>query len=420
MVDHASDTLDADIQVSPGPLVTFGALIPEGQVRTRPERIIAIAGLPTGQTYDPDEIDDAATRLRRTGAFQSVAVTEAETLGPDDTLPVTALVEEAKKRRLGFGVELSSVDGVTVSGYWLHRNLLRGAERLQLEFEVAQIASGDAGEDYTLELEFGRPATFRRDIDFYATATIEQLNEPTYTTQTGEIEAGFSRTLSDELTVQLGLGYRFSRVTDSGGVDIYRLVTLPIEATYDSRDNALDATTGLYSDVTLTPFLGMGDAENGGRLTFDTRYYKGLGESKRLVLAGRLQGGSIMGASSDGVPDDYLFFTGGGGTVRGQEYQSLGVPVNGEQTGGRSYLGIQAEARFSVTEKIGAVAFYDWATVGAGSLPGSAGESHAGAGIGLRYDTPVGPIRLDLAAPVSGGSGTIEDAQIYIGIGQAF
>ena len=417
VVDHAAGTLSADIAMDPGPLVTFGALIPKGQVRVRPERIVEIAGLPTGARFDPDRIDRAATRLRRTGAFRSVALTEADSLGPGATLPVTALVDEARPRRIGFGAEISSVDGLTLSGFWLHRNLLSGAERLRIDGDVAQIGAAGGGEDYRLGLEFGRPATPGPDTDLYAKATLEQLNEPSYATQTGALEAGLSRIVTPHVTLRAGLGLRFSRITDAAGTEIFRLATLPLQLTHDRRDDRLNPGGGLFADLELTPFVGLSGTDSGLRLRFDGRLYRGLGG--RLVLAGRLQAGAVIGAAASRVPDDLLFLSGGGGTVRGQPYQSLGVTSGGVQKGGRSFLGLQAEARIGVTDRLGAVAFYDWGTVGAGSLPGSTGEAHAGAGLGLRYDTPVGPVRLDVAVPV-GGRGRAGEVKLYIGIGQAF
>jgi translocation and assembly module TamA len=420
VVDHAIDRLAADIRIAPGPVVTFGNLVPRGYSRVRPERIVAIAGLPTGDTYSEAAIERAATRLRRTGTFRAVALTEGDSLGPGNTLDVEALVDEALPRRIGFGAEISSVDGLTLSGFWLHRNLLGGAERLRLEGEAAQLGSSGSGEDFSFSARFDRPATFHPDTDFYALANIEQLNEPSFTSQTGEIEAGFGHIFTPSVSAQAGLAYRYSRVTDAGGTDTYHLLALPIEGTVDRREDPLNPTGGYFANVELMPFLGLaGRAESGGRLTFDARYYQGLGAEDRVVLAGRLQGGAIVGASSDGVPDDYLFFSGGGGTVRGHEYQSLGVPVGGVQTGGRSFLGIQAEARVGVTRKLGLVAFADWGTVSADSVPGGAGQSHAGAGLGVRYNTPIGPVRLDLATPVSGPTKG-QDVKIYIGIGQAF
>ncbi|MCE8438666.1 BamA/TamA family outer membrane protein, partial [Rhodovulum sulfidophilum] len=113
-----------------------------------------------------------------------------------------------------------------------------------------------------------------------------------------------------------------------------------------------------------------------------------------------------------------LFFSGGGGTVRGQPYQSLAVDLpNGDRIGGRSFIGLSGEARVGVTRAIQMVAFYDAGFVGPDSWV-SDGDWQSGAGLGLRYDTGIGPIRFDVAAPVDGDTG--DGVQFYIGIGQAF
>ena len=133
-----------------------------------------------------------------------------------------------------------------------------------------------------------------------------------------------------------------------------------------------------------------------------------------------MQFGAILGSDIAATPRDYLFYSGGGGTVRGHPYQSLGVSVlNGGtvRSGGTSFLGLSGEARVGITQKIGLVGFYDAGFIGAGDLF-TDGEWHAGAGLGLRYDTGIGPIRFDVAMPVSGDTG--DGVQIYVGIGQSF
>ena len=119
------------------------------------------------------------------------------------------------------------------------------------------------------------------------------------------------------------------------------------------------------------------------------------------------------------MPPDWLFFSGGAGTVRGQSFQSLGALQGGVETGGRSFAGASLELRQDLFGAFGAVAFADIGYVGADALWQDAGDWHAGAGLGLRYDTPVGPIRLDLATPVA-GTGASGDLHLYIVIGQAF
>jgi len=188
----------------------------------------------------------------------------------------------------------------------------------------------------------------------------------------------------------------------------------------DRRDNAFDATEGYYLNLNVSPFLGLSDTGSGVRATVDGRVYRSFGESERLTLAARGQVGTVVGASADEVPASYLFYSGGGGTVRGQNFQSLGVDLpGGDEAGGASFVGGQFEARVNVSNTIGLVGFYDVGFVGPDDEPFTGGEFHAGAGIGLRYKTGIGPIRFDIGTPASGGE-TGDAIEIYIGIGQAF
>jgi translocation and assembly module TamA len=136
-------------------------------------------------------------------------------------------------------------------------------------------------------------------------------------------------------------------------------------------------------------------------------------------VAARIQIGSILGGNLDQITPEYLFYSGGAGTVRGQPYQSLGVPVGADTAGGRSLLVASAEIRGRVTEKISLVGFFDAGAVDSNAIVTGDSEYHSGAGLGIRYDlTGFGPLRFDLAYPVSGS--TSEGLQFYIGIGQAF
>ena len=152
----------------------------------------------------------------------------------------------------------------------------------------------------------------------------------------------------------------------------------------------------------------------------DARGYRTFGEARTTTAALRLQFGSIVGPELLGSPPIDRFYSGGGGTVRGQGYQSLAIDLGGgDRSGGASFAGLSAEARVALTEAISVVGFYDWGYIGANSFPDGTGGSHSGAGIGLRYDTGIGPIRLDIATPVSGGADSSK-FYIYVGIGQAF
>ena len=175
---------------------------------------------------------------------------------------------------------------------------------------------------------------------------------------------------------------------------------------------------GYYVTATATPFVGLQDTESGLKFDLDARAYLGFGDGASLIEI-EIHLASVAGPEIEQAPPDYLYSSGGGGTVRGQPYQSLNVDLgNGDEIGGRSFLGVSAEYRRDLTDALGLVAFYDTGYIGAESFFDGSGEWHSGAGLGLRYQTGIGPIRFDVAAPTGGETG--EGVQFYIGIGQAF
>ena len=423
VADHAARQLDADVSLEPGPRLRFGRLEITGEQRMREQRIRKIAGLPEGETFSESELRRAETRLRRTGIFSSVALSGDEQVTAPDLLGITATVVEQKPRRYSFGVEVASLDGVSLTGSWIHRNLLGGGERLGIGAEVTNIGSGESGIDYALDVTLDRPATLTPDTTAGLVFGFEHLDEIDYSLDSVSFGLQFSHIFSDDLTGRVGLTYDYQDGRDPGGGFTFRNLSLPIGLTWDKRDNPNDAARGFYLDATAKPFLGFGTTGSGLRATVDGRVYRSLGEPGRFVVAGRAQAGAVFGSALLETPRDDLFFSGGGGTVRGQPYRSLGIPILRGfgpqfQIGGKYFLGASVELRAKVSDKIGVVGFVDWGSVGLDSFTGGLGDSHAGAGLGLRYDTGFGPIRLDVAAPISGTTG--DGVQIYVGLGQSF
>lgn len=413
--EHANQRINARLAVAPGPRLRFGDVAITGNEDVSARRIRTIAGLQPGPVFDPEEVDRAAARLRRTGSFASVTISEGTAPPGSDGLPLAIDVVEATPRRFGFGAEIGTIEGLGLSGFWLHRNLLGGAERFRIDGEISGLGGETGGVDYSTGIRYERPATPRADVDLFAELQFEVLDEPDFSSDTVEFTLGFTRYATDDLTVEAGIGYLFSQTTDAFGDETFRLLTLPLAAEYDKRDNTLNPTEGFYIDLSLTPFAGLSGSPSGGQLELDTRGY--YSPNERFTFATRVQLGSLFGPSLEDSPPFYRFFSGGGGTVRGQDFQSLGVEVSGETLGGRSFLGLSGEVRTNVTEAIQVVGFADWGYIGAEAFPDFTGDGHAGVGLGLRYNTGIGPIRLDLATPVGGDGNGIA---ILVGIGQAF
>ncbi|MCU0829122.1 MAG: autotransporter assembly complex protein TamA [Tabrizicola sp.] len=423
IADHARAVLDASVGIDPGPRLRFGPLTVTGEQRMREQRIRKIAGLPVGETFSEAELRRVETRLRRTGIFSSVTLVEDEAITAPDLLGITAEVAEQKPRRYSLGAEIASLDGLSLTGSWLHRNLLGGGERLEVAGSITNIGSGESGVDYSLGVTLDRPATLTPDTTAGLVLRYEHLDEIDYSADTVEFGVAFSHVFSDSLTARAGLTYSYQNGSDPGGDFRFRNLSLPLGLTWDKRDIATNPTRGFYLDATLKPFLGFGTTGSGVRATVDGRAYRSLGVPGRFVVAARLQGGAIYGPTLLETPRDELFFSGGGGTVRGQPYRSLGIPVTrgfGPEfmIGGQFFLAGSLELRAKVTDRIGIVGFVDAGSIGLDGVLDGAADSHAGAGLGLRYDTGIGPLRLDIAAPISGTTG--DGVQIYIGLGQAF
>lgn len=425
IADHARAVLAVRVRIDPGPLVRIGRLRVTGESAVRSERIAAIAGLPEGRIFSPDALERAAARLRRSGAFATVAITEPDKLRPGGVMDPVVSVIDAPPRRIGAGAELSSTDGLALSGFWLHRNLLGGAERFRAEGRVAGIGGGTGGIDSTLRMRLDIPAVRGPDTHGFLGAEARELDEVDFASRSRSLGAGLSRRFSDSLTGELGLELSWSRSVDALGIRQDRLLSFPGTLAWDRRNDPLEPERGHYLRLDARPFLALSATGSGMRATLDARIYRAFGAATRElargrpVLAARLRAGTLLGVGTAAARSEFLFHSGGGGTVRGQPYQSLGVDLGGGASrGGLSFLGLSLEARMPVRARLGVVAFVDAGHVGRTALPGSAGAWHAGAGLGVRLATPFGPIRADLAAPVAGTTG--RGLQLYLGIGQSF
>lgn len=418
IANHTRARLDADITLIPGPRLRFGKLIVSGESQVNETAIQRIARLPTGAVYSPETLRKVGTRLRRTGAFSTVALREAETPNADGTLDLTVQVADQPPRRITFGGELASRTGLTLSATWLHRNLFGNAERLRLDGEVRNIG-GEDDIDGKFSARLDLPARLGPDDNLFYLAEVERIERQHYDLDRAALAVGVRRVKSSTLTYEAMLMASHADANDAYGARRFRLLSLPLRAIRDKRDSVSDATSGYYFNVSVTPFAGFGGSASGVAAQLDARGYRPLTADGGVVLAARLQIGSVAGAGLTEVSPEFLFFSGGSGTVRGQPYESLGIPVGTATAGGRSMLTASAELRARVSDKFALVGFFDYGMIDTGSFVGSGAHSHSGAGIGLRYDLGgFGPLRLDLALPVDGDTG--DGLQFYIGIGQAF
>jgi len=192
-----------------------------------------------------------------------------------------------------------------------------------------------------------------------------------------------------------------------------------LQYVYDNRDNRLNPTSGFRVLAYAEPSYDIMSGAAFLKLKGEGAAYQSLDTASKFVLAERVVLGSIVGTSLEHVPADRRFYSGGGGSVRGYAYQGIGPKdIDNQPIGGLSFFETSVEMRIALTDTIGIVPFVDAGTVSTKSTPDFS-DMKVGAGVGLRYITPFGPLRIDAALPLNRDRGDPRFG-IYAGIGQAF
>lgn len=425
VADHDRMTLDVTLDVAAGPIAGYGPTTVTGTETMEPGFTAYIANLKEGRTYSPREIDEARDRLLALGVFSSVTIREAEALDSNGQVPIEVAVSGRKLRYYGVGATLSNTEGLGLEGYWGHRNLFGRAETLRIEGSIGRIGENDftdAGKlNYNAAILFEKPGVIGPDSKFYSRFRTVYEHPDAYDRLSAEVAAGISYQFTREQSASTELSVQYEDVEDFYHPDGQRhlIVGLPTQYVFDNRDNKLDPKRGFRALAFAEPAHDFLTGATFVKIRGEVSAYRAVDAAQRFVLAGRVATGSIVGASVEEIPADRRFYVGGGGSVRGYDYQGIGPKdPHGDPIGGRSYMEMSGELRIQVTDKIGIVPFVDAGAVSEGEFLGSA-RFKVGAGVGVRYLTPFGPLRIDAAVPLNRDPGDPSFA-IYAGVGQAF
>ncbi|WP_243368827.1 autotransporter assembly complex protein TamA [Microvirga solisilvae] len=434
VVIHPQHVMDVGLTVDPGPRAGIGEITVRGAENVDPAVVRSFIYTDPGDPYSPATLTSMRKSILNVEALSSVRIREGETLDAYGNLPLFVDITERPPRVIGASVQYSTTDGPALRAYWAHRNLFGGAERLRFEGNIFYLTENggrlndDDAEDFSWDdlggrfrASFLKPALWGSRNDFLAEALVERDRTEGYTSRLFNGTAGIRHRFSNTFSIQGGIEYEKGQASDILGQIDYTLVGLPLSVTYDSTDDTLNPTRGMKLLASVTPypdFLGSTVPITVAKGTAST--YWPLDEEARYVLAGRLGLGSIVGAELDEIPANRRFFAGGGGSVRGFGYRTLSPTFLGEPIGGRSLLEASVEARIKITDTIGIVPFVDAGTAFESSYPDFDESIRVSAGLGLRYYTAIGPIRLDVAMPVRREQGDDRGIAVYVGIGQAF
>jgi len=416
IVDHATSEVTAEFRFDAGARARLGGVRAEPPSAFRPSFISSLQNWDDGELYTPD----ALTRLRRdlssTGAVSRVTTRLGE---PDANgiRDVVLEVEPARRHAYEVGLGYSTTEGLGVVGEWTRRNLTGRADALTVGATLSELQQN-------LSVQLTRPhaAGLGHSVSFGASAEREDLTS--YARQGVAIYGSVDASSRLRLGRSYGLRLSADEYDDVlGGVSDAVVLSGFAAVRNNTTEFTLDPRDGSIVELRVEPSVSSGDETLGFvRAIADLRAYESFGREDSLTLAARIRTGWLEAVSGDpnDVPPDRRFYAGGGGSVRGYEYNSI-YPLErdtlGLTPGGQGMIEGSIEARWRFAGRFGAVAFIDGGT----SFDdwADAGDLSFSVGVGARYDLGFAPLRVDVAIPLDDEFAT-DDFALYVSIGQAF
>ncbi len=417
VVDHAAHTMAATFTIDAGERVRLGGVRVEPDGVLRPKFVSRLPGWERGDHFRPELLIQLRRDLASTGAFSIVTTALSPTPNEDGARDVIVTLETAKPRVLELGAGWSTTEGFGLEAEWTKRNFSRRADSLVLDAVLGEQKQGLSG-------ELTRPNAIGPGRALRLSTGVSHDNsgpfDRTGVSATATVDA--ARRLRFALTYGVSASADF--YNQSEGVENAYVLSAFGDVRREATDSPLDARKGYLLQARVEPSISTGDATVAfARATAQARVYHTPESMKRVTLAARTRVGWIepLAGEARDLPPDRLFYAGGGGSVRGYDFNSIYptqlLKIAGDPPGGRGLLEVSGEARARFTDKIGAVAFLDGGA--AFDDVGDAADLRWGAGAGVRYDLGFAPLRFDVAVPLDPRP---NDAKVafYVSIGQAF
>jgi translocation and assembly module TamA len=412
--------LDVEFQPETGPKADIGPITFTGLKHMNESFIRRRLLLHEGEQYSPQAIERARADLSSIGVFSVVRAVPANELDSEGQLPINFDLTERPLHAVDATVAYSTDLGFNFSTSWHDRNLFGNAEQLNLR--AGALLGGDAvtKPGYNIGAQFLKPDFLVRDQTLEVDIDAVDQSLQAYDQRALLEKIALNRKLSPYWTVSLGLSAEQESILQERVTRDYNLIGIPASLKYDSTDNLLNPTKGIRAMLMATPTYSIGTPsatflimQLSGSTYFD------VFDNGRSIIAVRGLVGQASGVGVFGLPPDQRFYAGGSGTVRGYRYQTLGPQFPDQRpTGGTAISTATIEFRQRILGNYGVVGFIDAGQVTSNGAPFS-GSWHEGAGVGARYYTSIGPIRLDFAVPLNKLPGG-DSFEVYIGIGQAF
>ena len=461
--DQTQPVLDVTFHVDAGARVNIGEIRLVGLKRVHEKLVRRRLTLHSGQLYNPAAIEAARRDLLTLGPFAAISVEQGSVADAGGGVPITFVLRERPRHAVtvntAYSTDLGGSGGIT----WTDRNVFGNAEQLKLAASVINLGgSSTTGIGYDTSAKYTVPDFGHRDQSLQVAVGAIKQSLLAYDQKAITTGVTINRKLSTVWSASAGVATSNEQITQEGVNYNYTLLMLPLGVNYDSTNLASpldDPTHGMRDSLSVTPTVAFGHPNATFIIsqvklaTYFDLHELGLGSPGRSVLAARALVGKASGAGEFSLPPDQRFYGGGSGTIRGFRYQGVGpqfcvknyvpgpnpCPMDGNPVGGTAIAAGSVEWRQRFLQNFGAAVFVDAGQVSA-SLKPLPSDFRVGVGMGVRYYTPIGPIRFDVAIPTGRKTGRhyevnnpkpppalltererSDDAfEIYIGLGQAF
>jgi translocation and assembly module TamA len=415
VADQATHAITVTLTVDSGPLTYFGSTKISGQKSIRNEFFQKKISWRQKGIYDPSQVEETQQGLEASGLFSSINVTHGDEPTSESELPMFIEVVESKHRSIGFGVSYTTIWGAGVNFEWEHRNIRGLGEKLSFVSDIRQLLQETS-------LLYVKPDFIRPGQDLLLLSELQHETTKGFTEFSYSASASIERQLDKRTRFSYGIMYKRLRDTHAVNNGLYNLIKTPFHLRWSDANNLLDPTRGTTISLRVIPSLQFLDKPFWYCINMGTvSHYVPLTQNKKYVLAFRAAVGSILGSSRRTIPASERLYEGTENSLRGYRYLTVS-PLSDDHKpiGGRSLLSFTSELRVRATENFGWVAFHDMGNVYESVMPQLGRKVYHSVGCGIRYFTPVGPLRVDLAFPLSPRSHLDHRFQIYFSIGQAF
>ena len=420
VVDRAARTATLDLSVDPGLPRRYGRIVMANDKLFDARHVQEIARFSPGQPYDSAGLDDLRRALVQTGLVSSVEVKPVPGDAPD-TVNIAVALEPAPPHTIAGELGYGTGEGASATINWTDRNLFPPEGALTLRSVLGTREQLGAvvfrrnnfqGRDRVLTAQFSAAHILRDAYEAKTLSLSAGLERQTniFFQKTWTWSLGGELLTSDERDVIESTGQPRRRTFFIGA--------LPTSLNYDGSDDLLNPTRGFRLGGRLSPEVSLqGSVFGYTRTQIDASLYHPFGD--RVVLAARTRLGTILGAPRDQIAPSRRFYAGGGASVRGYGFQAIGPrDANNDPIGGRSLAEFSIEARVKAFGHFGVVPFLDAGNISTSPLPRLTGLRF-GTGLGVRYYSNFGPIRLDVGTPLNPQKGDSRVA-VYVSLGQAF